>query len=834
MTSLRYAVRALRLRPGFTAMVAVTLSLGIGANAAMFGILDRLLFRAPAHVSDPDRVVQVHTRRLGDTSVQTSQSYRLHRDLLENVPEFASVAVSTRADEKYLPLGRGATATRVRGAQVTPSFFPTLGVRPLLGRFFQEDEAGEVNPQKLAVLGHGFWQRHFAGGQDALGSVLQLGNDEYTVVGIAPKGFTGAELADVDVWIPIAAADGFRLLKGPEWRTTRGSTWLYIYARLRPDASMNQALARSNAALRAGIVEEYATRPTRPNPDSTEILLGSLIPGRSPQTFGAVSASSGEFRVSRLLGAVSLLVLLLACANVANLLLVRAIGRRREIAVRIALGIGRRRLAGELLLEGVLLAALGGAGALVVVFFGSGFVRGVLLGSAAWSGSAIDLRVLGFTAVVALLTGLVTSLVPALQASHPDITTSLKAGVREGGGTKSFTRSFLLGTQAALAVVLLVGAGLFVKSLRRVAELPLGVDIDRVLIADVEHTSVGLDNEQARDLYFRFAERVREVPGVTASAVSIAHSFGLGWGASVYAGGRRVVEPGSGPGFSQYAITPDYFQVMGVRLLSGRGFDERDREGAPLTAIINETAARKYWPAGNAIGECIKVGADSMPCTTIVGIASNARRQSLVEEPIPQLYRPLVQIPLSVTNNTVSAFGYTLLARTERDPAGLVEPIRRAMQGTAAIVPYANVRPLRDPFGRHTRTWTMGATMFSVFGGLALTLALVGLYSVVVFSMTQRMHEYGVRLALGATGGHLVLLTMMRGMVPAALGVLAGLTIALLGANAVGALLFETSARDPWVLGSVAVLLLGAAGVASLMPGLSAARTDPRVVLQSE
>ncbi|MEW5917579.1 MAG: ADOP family duplicated permease, partial [Gemmatimonadota bacterium] len=835
--AVRLTIRGLASRPGFTATVATTLALGIGANAAMFGILDRLLFRPPAHIADPEHVVQIHTRRLGSERAQTSHPYRFYKDLLEQIDEFSNVAVSTPSlvtTRAYYPLGRGASATRIAGAQVTPSFFSTLGVRPHLGRFFQEDEAGERNPQKLAVIGYGFWQRRFGGRRDALGEVLDLGADSYTVLGVAPPGFTGAELSDIDVWIPIAAADGLRFAKGADWATTRNSQWLNIYARLRPSANVPQALARATAVFRAGEAARVAEIPVarRWNVDSQEVVFSSVIPGESPSVFG-VSSSSRELRVSQLLGGVSLLVLLLACSNVANLLLVRALNRRREIAVRLALGISRRRLVGQMLAEGVLLAGLGALGALLLVYLGSGFVRRLLLADAAWSGSAIDARVLWFTATVALATGLAAALLPVLQASKPDITNSLKTGVREGGGARSTTRSILLGLQAGLALILLVGAGLFVRSLQRVAALPLGVDIDRVMIASIEHRSAGLSNADAKDMHLRFADRVRAVPGVTGVAVSIAHSFGLGWEARVFASGRELAQPGT-QSFSQYAITPEYFKVMGIQLRRGREFDERDIDGSMRVAIVNETAVAQYWPNGDALGQCVQVNADTVPCAVIVGVVTNARRQQLVEDRIPQIYRPLPQVPAHETDRTISSFGYTLLVRTGPRPATLVEAVRQEIQGTDARVPFAHVRPLSEQFSRHTRAWTLGATMFSIFGALALVLAVVGLYSVVVFNLAQRRQEYGVRRALGASSAHLIHITMVRGVLPVALGIAAGLLIATLVGKFVTALLFETSARDPVVLAGAAAFLLVAALTASCIPGVRASRVDPMNALRAE
>ena len=832
---LRHGFRALRLRPGYAATVAITLALGMGVNAATFGVLDRLLFRTPEHIVDPHRLVQIHTGRLGSDMVQTSQSYALHTHLRERVPDFQAVAVVTPQStgaRQYYPLGRGATAWRVAGAQVSPSFFAVMGVRPYLGRFFQEDEAGEANPGKLAVISHGFWRQHFGGRRDAIGAHLDVGAERYSVVGVAPPGFRGAEITDVDVWLPIASADGLRFIKGPHWSTTRQSTWLHIFARLAPGATAERALTQATSALREFQRARDAESAGRsePDADSATVMFGSVIPGQALSGLGP-SGRTGLVQVSRLLGVVALFVLLLACANVANLLLVRTINRQREIAVRLALGVSRTRLTSQLFLEGLLLAACGGVGALIIAFLAAGVMRRLLLADAAWTGSAVDGRLLAVTGIMTIGVALVTSLLPIVQASSPQLTRELKSGAREGLVPRSFTRSALLATQTALALVLLTGAGLFLRSLQRALQLPFGVDVDRVVVAHIDHATVGMSNAEAGAMYLRFIERARTVPGVSAAAASIAHSFGLGWGTSVYWRGEslRLADRT----FAQYAITPDYFTVMGIRVSAGRAFAETDRGGSPLVAIVNETAARTFWPRGDAVGQCVQVGADTVPCTTIVGVVTNARRQQLVEAPVAQLYRPLVQLPESVTRSTVSSFGMTLLARAERPPA-VVEPLRRALQATAPNVPYAHVRPLAEQVGRHTRSWELGAKMFSVFGVLALAIAAIGLYSVVLFTMVQRRHEYGVRLALGASAGHLVWITMIRGLLPALAGLVAGAALALAGAKVVASLFFQTTPTDPLVIGTVTGLLVVAAATACLLPGLRAARTDPVVALRAD
>ena len=833
---LHFALRGMRRRLGFTIVVALTLAFGIGANATMFGILDRLLLRAPPHIVDPDRVVLMHARALGSTSLQTTQPYAVYKALWADVPDFADVAVATPTNvvrRTYYPLGRGANAARVAGSLVTGNYFSLLGVRPALGRFFTRDETGELAPQPLAVIGFGFWQRHFGGRLDVLGQQIELGTHKFTIVGVAPSGFTGTEPRDVDVWLPITAAEGLRLPKGADWATSGNSQWLLVIARLKPGVTVERASAQAGASYRAWL----RSRLTDPTParqarvDSQQVVLSSIIPGKSEWSF-ALSGSGSDVRVSKLLSGVAAIVLLIACANVANLLLVRALGRRREIAVRLALGVSRRRLVTQLVIEGLLHALLGAAGALVVAQIASSFVRRWLLGEGAWTDSAIDGRVLVFTAAIGLVTGIVASLVPALEASKPELTSALKSGSREGSVQRSRTRAVLLVAQAALAIVLLAGSGLFIRSLAKVGELDLGIDVNHALVGQISQGSVGLTNEQSKQLFYQFAERARSLPGVTASAVSIALPFSLSWGASIFVPGRELPKLRTSP--MQYAITAEYFDALGIKRVMGRTFTESDRAGSALVAVINETMARMYFPARNPIGACVKVGADTAPCTTVVGVVTNTRRQDLVEGLVPQIYRPLDQLASTTTNSTVSFFGYTLVVRTSGDPSALVEPLRRAMQGVGPSVPYANVAVMRSLLGRHTRTWELGARVFTAFGALALLLAAVGLFSVVAFTVGQRMHELGVRSALGAQSADLLRLVVVRGLTPAVIGIIVGVGLALAGGRFLTTLLFEVSPRDPVVLGAASGVLFVAAFVASVIPAIRATRVEPTIALRAE
>lgn len=829
----RLALRGFRGRPFWATMIATTLALGIGANAVMFGVLDRLLLQAPAHIADPDRVALIHAVQRGQEWVQTTQPYVLRTILATEVSDFADVAVATPTGvvrRQYFPVGRGITASRVAGTLVSGNYFSVLGVQPALGRLFS---AGDSPEGKLAVLGYGYWQRQYAGRPDVVGQTIDVGTSRFTIIGVAPKGFTGIEMRDIDVWLPIAAADGLRFVKESDWATNPNSQWLLIIARLKKNGVPQHAAAQATAAYRHWMAASMRTpTPERlAHVDSQDVVLGSLIPGKSLWTWGMSGSDSG-MAVTKLLGGVAFMVLLIACANVANLLLVRSLARRREIAVRLALGVSRRRLIGQLVIEGALLSLGGVAGALVVTAVGSQFVRVWLVGDGAWSGDAINGRVFAFTLVVGLITGVITSLVPALQASRPDLSAALKAGAREGSVQRSRTRAGLLVAQAALAILLLSGAGMFIRSLRNVAALNLGFDAKHVLVAQVNQGVINLSPAESRRMYAQFAERARTVPGITASAVTIALPFSMSWGTQVFVPGRQLPRLQQQP--VQYAVTDQYFEVLGIHTVMGRAFNGSDREGRAPVAIVNETMARLYWPNQSPVGACVRVGADTMPCATVVGVVTNTRRQDLIEGLVPQIYRPLDQLPLSATNSIVSFFGYMLIARTTGDAALFAEPLRRAMQSVSTSVPYANVGPMADLLSRHTRSWELGARVFTAFGALALLLAGIGLFSVVAFTIGQRMHEFGVRTALGAQQADLLRLTIVRGVAPAVGGIIVGIAVALGTGRFLEALLFQESPRDPVTLGMASAIMFACAVLASVVPAWRAARVDPTIALRAD
>ena len=814
---LEYALRQIRRSPGLAAAVVATFALGIGANATMFGIIDRLLLRPPAHIAAPENLyrVELSFRWDGEDHFSSSYSYPGYVDMRDRVPAFAGVAMHTYPNP--VSLGLGGDGRKVDGVMVSGTYFGTLGVRASTGRLIGPSDDVLPNGSRVAVIGYGLWQREFGGEQDVIGREIELAGRKFTIIGVAPQGFVGTGSKGVDVWIPVSAAEGLRFA-GENWAKERSSTWMSVVARLKPDVNPTVAASQITAAYRAGREADGAKVDT-----TTRGRLASVLPSKQ-QTL------SRERKVAALLGGVSVLVLLIACANVANLLLVRAFTRRREVAVRLALGIPRPRLVRQLVTEAVVLAVTGGLAALAVVHWGSAVVQKVLLSDFAWPDAPIDARVLAFTAAATIAVGLLTGLVPALQGSSPDLSRTLKEGGRGTGVARSRTRTLLLLVQAAVSVILLVGTGLFVRSLRNVHGVNLGVDVDRLVIASIDLRSVGIDSATA-DEYFRLVrEAAAKLPGVAAATVAEAPPFS-DWSMGI---GLKVPGRDSTPDFDdgpyKHLVRAEYFSTVGTPIVRGRAFEESDtRPGAPPVAIINERVARRVWPRENPVGRCIQTGEKDSPCFEIVGVAADTHRGSIVDDDdVAQVYLALGRAPSSTRAR------FLIVRPVGDDPDVLIEPVRRVMQTVMAGLPYANVRPMRSSLETELRPWELGATMFAAFGLIALVLSSLGLYSVVAYTVAQRMHEMGVRVALGAGASDIRALVLRQGLRVAALGLAGGVILALFAGRLVEPLLYRTSARDPLVYGVVLLLLLAVATVASLVPARRATRADPLVALRAE
>jgi len=820
---LRYAIRGLRNRPGFTIAVVLTLALGIGANAAMFSVVDRLLFRAPPLLHDPalvHRVYLVRNLRTGSFAGGGVQ-YARYRDLTNWTHSFARTALFT---SRSLAFGAGDDAREMQVGITSASFFGFFDAPPALGRYFTSAEDTTPAGTPVAVLGYGYWRTAYGGRSDVLGRTLQIGATVYTVVGVAPKGFAGLWPATPPAaYIPIS-------VYAPEVNRTfsmRGFTWWSTYhwtfAQMIVQRKPGVSLAAANADLTQAYLRSYRAQAADDRGMTPEAiakphaLAASILSERGPN-------ESSEAKVATWVGGVALIVWLIACANVANLLLARALRRRREIAVRIALGVSRARLVSQLLTESVLLALLAGLAGLLVAQFGGAVLRAELLPRTAAATVLTDPRTLIFVGVAALLAGLLTGLAPALQTRRADLTGDLKAGEREGGAHRSRTRMVLLVLQGALSVVLLVGAGLFVRSLRNVETLPLGYDVDPVLIVDLQMRSNQQDSATAQTLRERLLEEARTIPGVTHVSRRMVVPFWSSWDEGLWVPGidsvQRLGE------FDMNAVSPDYFATMGTRLLRGRAFTESDAAAAPRVAVVGEAMAKVLWPGQDALGQCMRIGSDTLPCTTVVGIAEDIKSQRLESNAgFFYYYVPTAQVRPNQGG---------LFVRTGGRATALQETVRRRLQRLMPGDSYVTVTPLSDVLGSQTQSWRLGATMFTVFGALALALAAIGLYSVIAYSVAQRTQEMGVRIALGAEMRDVVGLVLAEGMRLALVGIALGGAIALAASGWVKPLLFHVSPRDPLVYTLVAAALMAVAVVASLIPARRAARVDPMRALRTE
>ena len=819
---LRYVIRGIRRRPAFMVAVVLTLALGVGANSAMFSVVDRLLFRPPPMLRDPGLVHRVYLTRMyrGEPFHGSGVQYARYVDLARDTHSFARTATFT---SRQLAIGVGTEAREMQVGVVSAGFFGFFDAPPAVGRYFTAAEDTPPTGTPVAVLGYGYWQTAYGGRREVLGQTVQIGATTYTVIGVAPRGFVGLWSGQPPaVYIPITA-HGAELgaslrLRGEQWWSTYHWTWASMLAERKPGVSLEQA----NADLTAAYVQSYTAQA------AVDHGMTPLAVARPSASAASVLSERGpnrsnEAKVATWISGVAAVVWLIACANVANLLLARALSRRREVAVRLALGVSRGRLAGQLLTESVFLAVLGGVAGVLVAQVGGAVLRAELLPRTAGASVVTDPRTLLFAGLAALVAGLLTGFAPVLQTRHADLTSDLKAGVREGMVHRSRLRLALLVFQGALSVVLLVGAGLFVRSLHNVRNVPLGYDASRVMAVDLQMRGVVLDSAANVTLRERLLADAQAIPGVTHAARRITMPFWSSWNTDLHVAGiDSVSRLGE---FNLNSVSPDYFATMGTRILRGRGITEQDVAGAEEVMVVSDAMAKVLWPGKDAVGECVRVGADTAPCTTVVGIAENIRSEDLSEGGGFFYY-------LSSAQANPDMGG--LFVRVADQGGASAETVRRRLQPLMPGAAYVTVTPMSDILGQETQSWQLGATLFTVFGGLALVLAAIGLYSVIAYGVAQRSHEMGVRVALGAEGRDLVRLVLRDGMGLAVVGIVLGGAIALLVGRWVKPLLFDVSPHDPVVFAGVAAVLLSAAALASFIPARRAGRVDPIQALRAE
>jgi predicted permease len=829
---IRYALRGLRRSPAYTATVVVTLALGIGANAAMFGVVDRLMFRPLAYLRDPGTVHRLYLQSMdrGDVRTRTSSEYTRYLDFRRWTSSFSQLAAFS---ERPLAVGSGELARERRVGAVSASFFSFFDARPALGRFFSEDEDLTPRGADVAVLSYAFWKTEF-GGRDVLGEFLQVGNIRARIIGVAPRGFAGVNDAlPPVVYVPIttyAASSGTN--DAITYYSRYSWAWLNILARRRPGVSVARAEADASVAYRRSWDVDRTNDP----------MLSPVDVAKPRVVVSAVRLGGGpnpalEARTALWVTGVAAIVLLIACANVANLSLARGLRRQRETAVRLALGVSRGRLVRQWIIESAMLAIAGSAAGLLIAQWGGAAIRRqvesaeeiatVLLMDAGRSSHDVlsDWRTLVVTVGIALATSIITGLAPALLSLRGDLAPTLRAGAKGVVGHGSRLRSILLVVQGALSVMLLVGASLFVRSLEAVRSAPMGYDADHVLI--VRRNIIG---QRPTDSAFvalrnRLMTAARGVPGVDAVAWASSAPFISTSSTGLYVPGLdSVARFGQ---FSYQATTADYFRVMGTRILRGRGLSAADRAGAPLVAVVSQSMARVLWPGRDAIGQCMHVWIDTLPCTTVVGIAEDMAQRDFTGGKRFHYYLPIEQFTRTQ--------GWGLLLRLRGEPAVEAERIRRALQREIpSNAAYLTTQPLAEVVGAQQRSWRLGASMFSAFGLLALVVAAVGLYGVIGYDVTQRMHELGIRVALGAQRSTILGLVLGRAVRVALAGVVLGTLMTLAASTWIQPLLFQQSARDARVYGFVAVTMLLVAFIASALPARRAAEADPNVVLRSE
>jgi putative ABC transport system permease protein len=814
ITDLRFTVRQLLRAPTFTAAAVATIALGVGANATMFGVIDRLLLQPPAHVRAPERVMlpSVTFTSRAQHHTQNVLSFPIFRDL-ESDSSFLGVAVFSEAS---LTLGSGQSARELNALRVTPAYFAVLGVRPSAGFFFDPTASSEVPAVPEVVVSEPFWRTTLGASTSAIGQNIELGGRLYRVIGIAPRGFTGTDPSPIDAWIPYAA--GATTAEIARWKSERQWYSLQLVARLRDGVTPGAAAATASRAIQAGELRD-GDPADRVRKRKSTVTFTSALPRDAR---GATAAS----RVTVLLAAMSLFVLLLACANVTNLQLGRAIRRQREVSIRLALGVGRGRLIRLLLTESAVLALLGGLVAMGVAWWGTALMRTTLLAGWGFEGSPINVRMLGYTAAVALGAGLLTGLFPALQSSRPDLITSLRTG-GQPAGSRGNLRSWLLVTQSALALVLLIGTGLFARSVKRIESIPLGIDPERVVVATLNTTGRTYDAATLTSMFSALARAASSTPGIERAALTFSLPFGATTADAIYVPGIDTLPLTAEGGPYVNAVGPDYFVTLGTPIIAGRAFTADDREGAAPVAIVNQTAARLWWPGESALGKCVRFDDKTAPCATIIGIAANSRRQSIIEDEFVQVTAPAAQA-------SAWAQPRILLARVRGNPTVAMKQVQRILQTAAPGLPYVSVELLTNRIAVQKKSWRLGATMFGVFGMLAIILAAIGLYGVLAYDVSQRTREIGVRIALGGLPTRISAHIVRQGVSVAGAGCVLGLAAALLFGSRIQPLLFQTSRLDPTVYVCALAVILLTSILASWIPARRAGRVDPAIALQSD
>ena len=805
---LRFGFRMLWRSPGFSILAILCLTLGIGANAAVFSWVEGILFRPYPAVAHQERLFALTGTSRGEAD-PTALSWPDFLDLQRGCTLFDSFLVS-KITGTTLSIGDRAEVTT--GSIVSANYFDAIGVHPILGRGFEPGEDSGSSAHPVTVISYQLWRGRFKGDPQIIGQTQRLDGVLHTIIGVAPEGFYGTFVGwAMQFWVPASMEEIFE--GGGYKLEDRGARWIEAYAWLKPGVTREQA-QQEIAAVAKRLEADY--------PETNRGRSVKLWPlWQTPFNNAGTLLPTLEIML-----AVVVFVLLIACANVGNLLLVRSFARRHEMTVRMAIGAGRGRLVRQLVTEGLILSAFGAAGGLLKAYW----CRHVLVlllptrgGVAMHLPGEIDWRVLALSAGVCLIATLLLSLVPAMQTRDLDLAGALKAesaGV-VGRGRRAWVRSGLVVMQVSLSFVLLVGAGLLLQSLRRIRNTSPGFSTHEVLETTVNLVQAGYDAQRAQNFQDQLLDRVKATPGVESAAFArmTPLSYGSYSSAPIAVDGYQSA-PEEQPIVEYNEVGPDYFPTIGIPLVSGREFTRSDDEKSVLVAIVNETMAAKYWRGRNPIGERVQVKGRWMQ---VVGVSKDSKYESVRETAKPFLYVPLRQN---------FAIGAGLNIRTRLSPEAVTAALTREVHALDRNLALFEVITLQQQVDRSTSPQLVAVTLVSVLGGLALLLAAIGLYGVMSYAVSQSKRELGLRMALGATPSHLLRLVMSRGLVLTAAGIFAGTVVALASTRLLGYLLYNVSPRDPLSFGSAFVVITIASLAACFLPAWRATRTDPLQALR--
>lgn len=800
---LRYGFRMMKKRPGFTIIAVIALALGIGANSALFSVVNAVMLK-PLPYPHPERIMLLFetSQKLGiDLFPFSGPDYI---DIKNQNQIFEHVAAAGEAS--FNLTAEGTEPERIEGMATSADLFPLLGVQPLLGRPFSVDEE-QPGRNRVAVISYSLWQRRFGANQNLVGQTITLDGQSYLVAGVMPPDFHFPEGEKMDIWVPLSFATG--------QENPRGHHDLYILGRLKPNVTMTEAQTE---------MDVIASRLSQQYPDTNQDWGIKVVSFQKALTEDIGPA------LYVLLAAVGF-VLLIACTNVANLQLARATARQKEVAIRLAIGANRWRLMKQFLTESILLASLGGALGLLLAYWGVDALVSILPEDVPrLEQIGIDRYVLGFTLAISVLTGILLGMAPALQATKPDLTEALKESSRNlmGSFRRNRLRSLLVISEVALALLLLIGAGLMMKSFYHLRSVRPGFNPDNLLAVHLSLPEQKYEDKAEQAAFFhQLLERVETLPGVVSAGAAMNLPMTDDSRCDFSIEGQPPNAPGGERLTSYSPASPNYFRTMGIPVVNGRAFTEQDTDKTTPVIIINETMARQYFGSENPVGRRLKLAdpEEPLPWRTIVGVVGDVRHRSLDAAPMPEVYTPFLQDPQG---------GMALVVRTTSNPAGILPAVRREVAAIDKEQPIYGVETMEHIVSQSIASQRLSVMLLTLFALLALVLAGVGIYGVISYTVSQRTHEVGIRMALGAQKKDILRLVVGQGMTLVLIGLAVGLAGAFALTRLMTSLLFEVRPTDPLTFVGLSVLLAAVSLIASYIPARRAAKVDPMVALRYE